>query len=232
MIKIVLALRRSPDLKLQEFVDIYLNQHVALILDSFPMLTGFVSNLVDEQELNPNYMGPNFQKSPYDILIALHFDRIEDYQIREELQEDRTKFAAVTDGYMIDEVEHWDNIPSRSANTRSPGFKIIPFSCRKPGLSQADFNDHYRNVHSALAREHHPGIARYVQNFVEGKINPDAPDLDAIAELHFASFEDYRDGFYAHAESPKIIGKDVVSMGDVSKMHYFTAVEMVHKLPV
>ena len=232
MIKIVLALRRLPELNPKEFGDIYLNQHVELILDSYPELTGFISNLADEQELNPNHMGPNFQKSPYDLLMALHFNRIEDYQILPELSADREKFATVTDSYMIDEVEHWDNIPSRSAGTKSPGFKIIPFSCRKPGLPKAEFNDHYREIHSALAREHHPGIGRYVQNFVVEKINPEAPDLDAIAELHFAAFEDYRDGFYAHKESPKIIGKDIVSMGDLSKMHFFTAFEMVHKLPV
>ncbi|MBU2647338.1 EthD family reductase [bacterium] len=231
MIKIINSLRLPPGLITREFFKTYLDEHVQLILAGQPGLKGFISNLVDEQELSPDYMGPGFHRSPYDLLISLHFENIEAYQPQRGAQGEWEKSGVVTDSYIVEEVEHWDNLPGRSVNIKSPGFKIIPFSCRKPGISKTDFNDHYRNVHSALARKHHPGIARYVQNFVLEKINSDAPDLDAIAELHFASFAEYRDGFYANTESPKIIGRDVVSQGDTSKMHYFKAVEWIHKQP-
>lgn len=229
MITVILALQRRPSISREALLEPYLDLHIKYIKDQYPLLTGLVSNFVDEQDLTPNYMGPNFKKSPYDLLIKLQFDGTGDFHFDESFWAHCAEFTSVTDSYLVEEVIHWDNIPSRKPHSESPGFKIIPFSCRKPGLSQAEFNDHYRNIHSALAREHHPGIGRYVQNFVQKKLNPEAPDLDAIAELHFATYEKYRDGFYADSDSPKIIGRDVVSQGDLSRMHYFKAIERIHK---
>lgn len=228
MTTVFFACQRLPSLSLQAFMDVSLTQMITFIEDRYPSLVRLISNMIDKQELSPNYMGSNFKKSPYDLLIKLEFSVNDPFRWDEELQRHFSTFAAVTDSYLAEEVIHWDEIPSRRPNARSPGFKIIPFSCRRPGLSQAEFNDHYRTNHSALAREHHPGIGRYVQNFITEKLNPEAPDLDAIAELHFATHEKYRDGFYAHDESPKIIGRDVVSHGDLSRMYYFKAIERIH----
>lgn len=112
------------------------------------------------------------------------------------------------DAYRVDEVVHWDRLRGRAAGARSPGLKMIAFVRRLPELSPGDFRERYLE-HATIAREHHPGIARYVQNFVTDAWTNDAPPVDGIAELHFATQEDLTKGFYRDESSAKAVGADV-----------------------
>ena len=236
MIKILLAMRRSPSLSQKAFVDRYQKEYIPLLIKHYRSQIGCIFDLVDHRTLNPNHMGPNFNRSPYDGITALYFRELDEFlsyyasqKQNEHLMAQEERLLSETHGYHLEEVVHWDNLKARTEGVTSPGFKIIPFSCRNPQLSREEFAEHYRNVHSSLAREHHPGIGRYVQNFVQAALSADAPEIDAFAELHFPSFEDYRDRFYARAESPRIIGKDVASFSDLTKLHYLTTIEIIIK---
>jgi hypothetical protein len=111
-------------------------------------------------------------------------------------------------GWLVDEVVHWDALPARAWSEPTPGVKMMAFVRRLPGLSSEEFEDRYRR-HAEIARVHHPGIARYVQSFVRGSVTDGAPPLDAVAELSFASREDFAERFYRDESSREVVAEDV-----------------------
>ena len=98
---------------------------------------------------------------------------------------------------------HWDEL----AGADEHAVVLTYLVRRRADLSFAAFEAHYRGRHAPLARIHHPGIARYVQNFVEH--GPEPAPIDAISELWFRSEQDARTRFYRDAESTRVIGEDV-----------------------
>lgn len=112
------------------------------------------------------------------------------------------------DQYPVDEVLHWNRLPDVSIGSDVPGLQLIVFIRRPPHLSATDFRDRYLE-HAEIARVHHPGIARYVQNYVIERPSAGAPAVDAITEICFASEDDFRERFYRDEESKKIVAADV-----------------------
>jgi len=106
--------------------------------------------------------------------------------------------------YRAREVLHWDALGEAAAGTVVLTYLVR----RRADLSFAAFEAHYRERHAPLARIHHPGIARYVQNFIEPGEAESAP-IDAISELWFRSEGDARTRFYRDEESTRVIGEDV-----------------------
>lgn len=103
--------------------------------------------------------------------------------------------------YRVDEVRHWDEL-----DAGAEGAVVLTYLVkRRTDLSFAEFQSHYREKHAPLARVHHPGIARYVQNFLP----PGEGLVDAISELWFRSEADARARFYRDDESRRVIGEDV-----------------------
>jgi uncharacterized protein (TIGR02118 family) len=103
--------------------------------------------------------------------------------------------------YRVDEVRHWDELAPNAE-----GMVVLTYLVkRRPDLSFADFRAHYLNNHAPLARVHHPGIARYVQNYLP----PGEGLVDAISELWFRSEDDARSRFYRDDESRRVIAEDV-----------------------
>jgi hypothetical protein len=117
--------------------------------------------------------------------------------------------VARAETYLLEERVHWDDLGDRRRpDEASPGIKMIAFVRRRSDLSPATFRERYLE-HASLARVHHPGIARYVQNFVLERWADEAPPIDAIAELHFASEADLTRRFYRDEASPEVIARDV-----------------------
>lgn len=117
------------------------------------------------------------------------------------------------------EFVHWDHLGAPGPSSVA----LVYFVKRRAGLSFDDFAAHYRDRHAPLARVHHPGIARYVQNFVASPDpDGDAP-FDAVSELWFASEEDARTRFYRDGESRRVIGEDVLRFLDLKRGGAFAA---------
>jgi uncharacterized protein (TIGR02118 family) len=110
--------------------------------------------------------------------------------------------------YRVDERVQWER--SDSAVTR------ISFVRRARGLTREDFARHWSQAHTPLARRHHPGVCRYVQNVVVHQLTPDAPDVDGIAELGFASIDDFRERMYDSPAGKETIAADVREFIDVA----------------
>jgi uncharacterized protein (TIGR02118 family) len=112
-------------------------------------------------------------------------------------------------GYVVDEVVQWDVERSWPLGQPSPGIKQISFVHKLPTIDGTEFRYRYQQGHGPIARVHHPGIWRYTLNFVVEAVTPDAPPLDAIAELHFQTEDDFRNRYYRDTDSPKTVAADV-----------------------
>jgi len=114
---------------------------------------------------------------------------------------------ADSEAYRVEERPQWDHGGERVAR--------VAFVRRAPGLSREEFADHWTNVHSPLARKHHPVLIRYVQNIVVESLTPDAPEVDGIAELGFRSVHDVHERMYDSPAGAEIIRRDVRRFLDV-----------------
>jgi uncharacterized protein (TIGR02118 family) len=241
MVKILFTLQRAQRFNLEEFPGYYSNQHSKLALECQPRLVGYATNVPDDQALLPLNVGRDARGLPFDGLTALQFIDLKDFtepgrryaskEAEMRFTEDSNQLTTSAHGYMVEEALQWDRLEPQPEGTPSLGFKVIALSRRAPGISKKNFISHYRNVHTELARKHHPGISRYTQNFVVNKLTPDAPDIDAFAELHFASREDFTDRFYATPESRQIIWNDVKAFADLKSVRFITAIETIWKRP-
>jgi uncharacterized protein (TIGR02118 family) len=114
------------------------------------------------------------------------------------------------------EIVHWDELGPVGAES----IVLVYVVRRRADLSFDDFAAHYRERHAPLARIHHPGIARYVQNF---PLSGDASDVDAVSELWFASEHDARARFYRDDESRRVIAEEVRRFIDLRSSLAFAA---------
>jgi uncharacterized protein (TIGR02118 family) len=109
--------------------------------------------------------------------------------------------------YRVEERRQWD----RGGET----IVRIAFVRRSPGLSRAEFAEHWTNVHAPLARKHHPTLVRYVQNIVIEPVTPGAPEVDGVAELGFRSLKDVHQRMYDSPAGAEIIRRDIQRFLDV-----------------
>lgn len=70
-------------------------------------------------------------------------------------------------------------------------FKVLIFVHRKPGMAEAAFRNHWREVHGPKAARI-PGLVRYVQNHAPRDGTGAAPFCDGIAEMWYADEAAYR----------------------------------------
>jgi uncharacterized protein (TIGR02118 family) len=111
------------------------------------------------------------------------------------------------EAYLVEERPQWD----RGGET----ILRIAFVRRAAGLTREEFADHWTNVHSPLARKHHPVLVRYVQNIVIEPVTPGAPEVDGIAELGFRRLKDIHERMYDSPAGAEIIRRDVRRFLDV-----------------
>ncbi len=121
------------------------------------------------------------------------------------------------EAYLVDERRQWDYERDWPDGAASPGVKRISFLRRVPGLTRQEFGDHWRDVHARLARRHHPGLWRYVQNVVIEPLGAGAPEVDGIAELSFRTVGDMHDRMYDSPEGREIIATDVRHFIDLGR---------------
>jgi uncharacterized protein (TIGR02118 family) len=93
--------------------------------------------------------------------------------------------------------------------TDAPGVKLVSFMRRAEGLNHEQFVRHWTESHTPLALEHHVGLWNYTQNIVRRAYTPGGRDIDGIAELHFASRDDFDTRFFDSDAGREVIMEDV-----------------------
>ncbi len=114
--------------------------------------------------------------------------------------------AARHDGYLAEVAVQWDHLEGEA--TADVGVKQIALVGRLDGLDRDGFRRRYDGQHGPLARIQHPGVWRYTQRFVVADLTPDAPPVDAFAELHFRTVADFQRRFYLNATAPDVVADD------------------------
>jgi uncharacterized protein (TIGR02118 family) len=127
--------------------------------------------------------------------------------------------AAWGEALMIDDEQiQWYEV-SEALRWRRPGTSPRPdigvsHIClvgRTMGLTVAQFEQHWTQVHRALAQEYHVGMELYVQNVVRNVLSANGQEIDGIAELGFRTVETFKTGMYDSEEGLKAISADVAT---------------------
>ncbi len=95
--------------------------------------------------------------------------------------------------------------------------KSIAVAYRKPGMTVAEFNHYWKDIHAPLASRIIPGMRRYVQNHfiqVAGREN----EGDGIVEMWWddlKSFQNFQ--AWIKTEAGQALGEDAAKFMDMSK---------------
>lgn len=117
--------------------------------------------------------------------------------------------SATVVGYSVKESVKIDYQRTWPDTVPSPGVRRISFLNAAAGLTRAEMATHWNEVHWPIARKHHQTLWRYVQNVVINPLTKDAPEVDAIAELHFRNESDLNERFYDSEKGQTIVANDV-----------------------
>jgi uncharacterized protein (TIGR02118 family) len=123
-------------------------------------------------------------------------------------------YDSPVDAYLVDErvqiagPSEWNDGPPAAAIVQ------CSFVRRRPELTRAQFAAHWSDVHAPLVPVHHPGVARYVQHVVVAPLTPDAPEVDGIAQLTFATPHDFHERYYDSESGRRLVGADVAQFID------------------
>jgi hypothetical protein len=128
--------------------------------------------------------------------------------------------VSATAAWRVEETIAWDYDGSRAtghvADGRywpegepTPGVKFLSLVAKPDDLSLDEFRARYAG-HGKVAREHHGGCWRYVQNIVVGPVaEPPGKTIHAVSELWFHSVDDYVERLYTRKpESPAAVAED------------------------
>lgn len=107
----------------------------------------------------------------------------------------------VQETIQLDETAGWTN------RAPSPGVKSIFFSRRHESLDNATARK-YWDEHAPVARAHHAGMARYIQNGVVAPLTEGAPVVHGFAVLHFPTMEDLEQRMFDSEQGQAAIRAD------------------------
>jgi uncharacterized protein (TIGR02118 family) len=93
--------------------------------------------------------------------------------------------------------------------SRTPGLGMVALMRAAPDTTREACQRYWVEHHAGLALRVHQGLSGYVQNVVLETLTPGGEDVIGVAELQFASREDYRDRFYVPPEASQEIFADV-----------------------
>ena len=229
MRKLIFVCRRRADISHEQYAKLLVEGHIPIALKHHPALTKYVVNVVDRAQI---------PGSPeLDSIGELSFATLADY--RERLYDsaegqrivgkDVAGFMGGADSYECTEHVQKDRRVERPLPRRSPGVKLIAAVKRSPGLTHAQFVEHWLTRHVPLALQHHVGLTKYVTNVVDARLSPEGDEYDGFGELCFASEADYRDRLYGSEEGRRIIEEDIPRF--LGPMQAWFVTEHVAKLP-
>lgn len=234
MPKLAYLLYRNPARSYDEFVRHYREVHSPLAVEAMPLQTFYTADLADEAHQSP----PTNRILPEpDAIAFLRFDDVSvlndparlyaNHEFEERLAADGEYLFSAMHGYVVDEVVQRDVPRASPLGQPSPGIKRISLLRRRPDVEATEFRHRYEHEHGPLTLREHPGLWRYIQNFVVDAVTSDAPPLDAITERHFRSEDDYRAGSYRDDDSRRVLTDDSARFVDLPSVVSVTTRETI-----
>ncbi len=164
--------------------------------------------------------------SPWAAVFETWVDSLDSY--RDILDaERRARQSGPVAAYHVAEHIAKDEPPRPVPGQRTPGVKAIYFVRRRPALSDHEASTLWRD-HADVAREHHTGMSRYVQNAVIAALVPGSPVFHGIAVLHFPSLEDLSERMYSSSAGEAAIRSDATRL--VEEAVFLPCSELVLKV--
>jgi uncharacterized protein (TIGR02118 family) len=100
------------------------------------------------------------------------------------------------------------------AGSATPGVTAAFGLRRRPDLTHAQADAHWRDIHAPLALRHHPGMWHYHQVSIDAVLA--GPTYDGIALCAFASEQELSERFYGGPEDQEVIRADVATFADMA----------------
>lgn len=209
-IKMIICVRRRPELSRAEFQRYWLENHAPLASSVrarglAPPMTGYVQNHsldVPSVEAFRHQRGMNVE--PYDGITEVWLDRIEDLDMgdtvsaeliaaQQMLVEDEIKFADLARSrvFMVKAHEIFKEPVTKESGPQEPGFKMIICVHRRPGMSREEFQRYWLEKHAPLASSvRAKGLAPPMRGYVQNH-TIDAPLLEPFRIDRGMSLEPY-----------------------------------------
>ena len=208
MIKMIFFCRRRDTVTHDDYARMVLDDHVPLALRHHATMQRYTVNIVDRS--------PDGERE-YDSIGELSFHTLADYEERlydsaageKIIHADVARFMGSAEAYITTEHINKELDTPAPLGTRHEAVKMICPILRRDGMSHDEFVEHWLHRHKPLALRHHPGLIRYVANVVDGKLTEEAPDLDGIAELTFASMRSVKEEMFDSPDGEKVINDDI-----------------------
>jgi hypothetical protein len=206
VLKYYLLLARPAGEERAAFQERFLRHSAPDWLAAAPWTRRLIVNLVDE----PPPVGAPADEPPCDTAVEGWYESGEDFQdayLRLPLDEPRCTCTIylVRERIQLDREQRWP------CGERSPGVKVIYLVRRNEALSDAEARQRWRE-HAPLAKQHHAGMVKYVQNAVVQPLSLSAPVVHGIAELHFPTRQDLEQRMYGSAEGRAAIAADTATL--------------------
>jgi len=104
--------------------------------------------------------------------------------------------------------------------------RTLALIVRKPGVTRAEFRDHYETIHAPLALPHMQGLTHYLRNHVTETLGGAEPSFDVMTEFGYARPEDV-EHILGVLQSPEgeAIRRDELTFMDTARNTFFAVGE-------
>ena len=215
MIKGYALIPKRPDISLEQFHSHWRGVHADLAC-RIKALRRYVQSHRIPQDI------PGVPHSPYEGAAEIWFDDLETGRGLGDNPDYVNGAYADEPNFIAEEGPSFlmtrENVvvPGPPLSKDATGVKSLFLLKRKPGLSVADFQKHWREVHAPIVPKT-PGLRRYVQCHVapETYESDTPPVFDGVAELDWASMADFERGWNSDEMQVEQIQGDVPNFIDL-----------------
>jgi hypothetical protein len=219
-LKVISLYAARAGIESKDFQDWFLTEHADQLMKHCPGLKRYIINIIDVAPPE----GRDYEETPrersrnsYEVTSEMWFESLEDYTDLAKRYDNMTSGATIERdlsertrrvcSYVVDEsYQILRPHPSNTLGERLPGIKSISLALWN--MSDWRARDFWRE-HAARALPHHPGVSKYVQNWVLSALTPYAVPVQGIAELFFPTEEDFRERSIDSPEGAALVARDV-----------------------
>ena len=223
--------RRRDDVDLDAFAANFTGPHVEVLRSDHVDIVELSLDVVraDQTLLDENGMRGQMPPTWHGVTSSWRDPSIElTADQRSAILDQMSSFRSESIGWNVDEHIAWDRNPDRPTGS---GVKMVSFVRSRADLDRDEFERRYR-AHVDVARRHHGGVSRYVQNLVSSPATPSSPACDAVSELWFDSLDDWRERFYTDESSAGAVGEDTTAFIDFRNTFSFVVTPRRNRTPI